>query len=126
MLKITHKVCSKCKKEQTIDQFFPDERYKDGYMGLCKACRRLNTKRYKEKHPEYKERIKELNRKRKSENNLLNNVDNIIGGWNIYIPNYIKKEEYKFNALSTRGEIFKTNNFTAFKEWLTQLYGKNT
>ena len=122
MAEITHKTCSKCKKEQTIDQFCADVRYRDGYMGVCRTCRRENTKRYIQEHPEYRlKRLKDIKRWHK-EQKVLKNFDNILGGWKINIPNYVKNGEFKFNAISTKGESFRTNTFTDFIEWLHNTY----
>ena len=122
MAELTHKTCSKCKREQTIDQFWADIRYKDGYMGVCKSCRRENTKRYMEKHPEH--RLKRLNASKNwhKEQKVIKNADNILGGWTIYIPNYVKNREFKFNAISTNGESFKTNTYTDFVDWIHKIF----
>ena len=122
MTGITHKICSKCKKDQNIDQFHADIRYKDGYMGVCRTCRRENTRRYIQLHPEYRIRMKHFQEEHRKSKQILNDADKIIGGYKVYISNYVKSGEYKFNIVPTKGELFKTNDFSSFIRYLKNLF----
>lgn len=124
MNEITTKICNKCKIEQPVDQFFKDERYKDGYMGTCRTCGRERARKYREEHPEYRLKRNQKTIQWQQKQKLLQQADSILGGWHITIPNYVKKGEYKFNSVSTRGEIFRTNTYTEFLDWVQQLCNK--
>jgi len=52
------KICTKCKKEKSLDKFNRDTRYsKDGRQARCKICEnvyeRKRRKEFKKSHPEY-------------------------------------------------------------------------
>ena len=126
MSEITYKICSKCKKEQPINQFHPDIRYRDGYMSTCKSCKRENAKQYLKEHPEYRLKKKLKHKMWYDKQKTLRDSDNILGGWKITVPNYVKRGEYKFNAVSTNGEVFRTNTFTDFLDWFQNQYGAKT
>ena len=51
------KVCSTCREEKKLDDFYADPRYLDGYMGQCKQCKRGYGSRHE---PIRKKRIKAL------------------------------------------------------------------
>lgn len=79
------KQCCYCKKEQKLDQFFKDIRYKDGYNSGCKSCRRLQVKKYKStEHGKKKtrERMREYRSTLK---------------WKNYYKEYTKKRRDKLN-----------------------------
>ena len=46
------KKCSKCNEYKSIELFHKDKNSKDGYKTWCKDCRKLETKKYREKHKE--------------------------------------------------------------------------
>jgi hypothetical protein len=46
------KICSKCKEEKLYIYFGKDKRRKDGYRLHCNDCRKLESKIYRDKHPE--------------------------------------------------------------------------
>lgn len=50
------KICSKCKQEKTIEEFYKNKSKKDGCCSICKIC----TKQYRrEYHQEHKEQRKQ-------------------------------------------------------------------
>jgi hypothetical protein len=55
------KICSKCKIEKPIDEFYRAERNSDGKMSQCKTCNYKYVKEYR-KRPENVDRIREQNR----------------------------------------------------------------
>ena len=44
------KVCSKCKRELTIEMFFEDKNNPDGLYYYCNKCHNLLTKEYRDKN----------------------------------------------------------------------------
>lgn len=44
------KICSVCKKELPIDDFYKHKYSKDGYRSECKSCSKLNNKNYYDSH----------------------------------------------------------------------------
>lgn len=40
------KVCSDCKNEKLLDEFYKNIRYKDGYRNHCKPCHSIRWKNY--------------------------------------------------------------------------------
>ncbi len=49
---MTYKVCSKCKVEKTLDEFYKDLRNKDGKSSNCKECHAVNAANWKANNPE--------------------------------------------------------------------------
>jgi DNA-directed RNA polymerase subunit RPC12/RpoP len=47
MINNTHKKCSTCQKEKSIDAFGKRSKAKDGLRGQCKACEHQSFKRYR-------------------------------------------------------------------------------
>lgn len=43
-------VCSRCKVEKTVSEFYREPRRRSGYFGQCKPCCRQRTKFYKRLH----------------------------------------------------------------------------
>jgi 5-methylcytosine-specific restriction endonuclease McrA len=46
------KICSSCGADKLIDEFYKDNRYKDGVRGVCKSCLNDYSTTYKENNPE--------------------------------------------------------------------------
>jgi len=45
------KLCSKCKKNKTLSEFYKDKQKKDGYCSICKKCQYLYYKKtYKKRY----------------------------------------------------------------------------
>lgn len=49
----TTKVCKKCEKEKSLDEFSKCKAYKDGKQPYCKACNKKHNDKYNEKNREY-------------------------------------------------------------------------
>ena len=50
------KVCSKCKSEKPLSEFYPQEGHKDGVMSMCKECfNKLCTDRWIKRKKQYVE-----------------------------------------------------------------------
>ena len=45
------KLCNKCGKQKAIHSFAKDERYRDGYMSMCKKCRKEYVKNWAANQP---------------------------------------------------------------------------
>jgi len=55
---VAYKTCSKCKLEQTLDNFGKLSKSKDGFRTCCKTCRKLETSTDKQKVMAYNRRKK--------------------------------------------------------------------
>ena len=44
------KICSCCKEELTLDRFDKNKNSKDGLRTMCKKCRKVQNKKYREEH----------------------------------------------------------------------------
>ena len=44
--KSIQKICTRCRTQQPIDQFYPDKRYSGGVISWCKSCMRWNHSRW--------------------------------------------------------------------------------
>jgi hypothetical protein len=83
------KVCSKCKVEKPLDDFYTDKTHKDGYSSRCKKCRCEWVKQKRQSDPDYVQRINKRSKKWRESNpeRHLNNTRE----W------YQKNPEYKKN-----------------------------
>lgn len=116
-----NKVCKDCGESKPVEDFFPDNRYRDGYMNYCRACRNKRAKQYRKNNPDYNKKRRLLYAKKHKEQVLLNNLDSILGGYKIYILKHIKNGECRFNIVPTKGEIFRTNTFTDLIDYLYKI-----
>ena len=120
------KICSKCKEEKKVCEFYKDKQKKCGLSSDCKICRKKHIKNYKEKN---QNKIKEYKRKE-----YLNNIEkyrNRNKNWKNknreYMLNYLKiyydknkeqllekqkkyYEENKINILEKNKEYVKKNH----------------
>jgi hypothetical protein len=46
------KICYKCKKELSLDNFYKNKSTKDGYKACCKECSRILLKEYRKNNPD--------------------------------------------------------------------------
>lgn len=53
------KICNKCKEEKSLECFAVDKRNKYGFTGVCKSCKVIRDKQYREDNPE---KIKQYNK----------------------------------------------------------------
>ena len=56
------KICTKCKKEKSISEFYKDKRNLDGYKGNCKVCDNKISLKWKQNN---RKRNREIARKSK-------------------------------------------------------------
>lgn len=49
------RICSKCKKEKSLSEFYKDKSSKDGYCCWCKKCKDKSTKKFRKKNPEWQQ-----------------------------------------------------------------------
>ena len=54
------KICSRCKIEKSVSEFYKDKSIKDGLNNKCKMCASEKNKRWRKANPEKK---RELNKK---------------------------------------------------------------
>ena len=58
------KLCTKCKKEKSTDNFHRDKNRNDGYFPWCKVCVSIGTKKYRENNKEKVTEAKKQHRKK--------------------------------------------------------------
>jgi len=68
-MSIETKICSVCKEEKTIDEYYKRKDAKDGLRNTCKKCRKMCNKLY---YSDNKERVKQLHKQYYN-----NNIDTI-------------------------------------------------
>jgi len=69
---MTTKICSSCKKEKDVSEFYKDISKVNGYSSWCKECILISRKQYYENNKEQaKERNREYDRKRYALKNYL-------------------------------------------------------
>lgn len=56
----SHKVCSQCKEEKHLDEFYNHITNKDGKSGRCKQCTITTFKRYYQNRKLFKAKHKEI------------------------------------------------------------------
>jgi hypothetical protein len=96
------KICSKCLIEKELDCFYKNKNTDDGYVGVCKECKKITYKKYYEKNIE---KIKNYRDGRKEETKK-------------YLKNYYQKNIQ--NIKETREK-----NKDKLKEKRDQFYQKN-
>lgn len=108
------KICTKCKRELPLSQFWEDIAYKDGHKTWCREMHREHRLRQKEySRCSYEEYLAEKEALRKAEE--------ILGGWKMYYLKHPKKGESMYNAIATTGDVFKTNDKKEFLRFVAEL-----
>lgn len=97
------KKCRKCGEYLHKSRFSKDPQNKDGLKNRCKKCDAKYWKEYKG----YFNSDVEIN-----EN---------VGGYKIYILNYAKKSEFKYNIVSTNGNVWNFASKNLFLDKLKEL-----
>lgn len=126
------KRCTKCGRELPLSEFSRMKRGKNGLRTWCNECNRATARAWhkanKEKHLKYlreyrakrKEKMKTL-AEREREARRKDFAKDVLGGYKIYILNYPTNKERKYNAVSTAGDVFKTNNKAEFLQFVQRL-----
>ena len=94
------KKCNTCGRELPKSQFNKAPRNRDGLKCRCKKC---DSKYWKE-YTGYFESDAQLNES--------------VGGYKCYILNYAKKSEFKYNIVSTNGQVINTNDKNEFVDYI--------
>lgn len=126
------KICTKCKRELPLSEFSRMKNGKNGLRPWCNECNRAAARAWAQANPE---RFKETRRKnyikrkekmktlaaREREERRKAFVKDVLGGYTIYILNYPANKERKYNAVSTAGDVFKTNDKKEFLRFVAEL-----
>lgn len=117
-------ICRSCGRDLPLTDFTANRSRKNGYETRCHQCtaeyyRQYNQKnraKIKQQKIDYETRIRE-------EEAFFNNqkFNSSLGGHKIYVLNHVKDGEFKYNIVSTLGEVFKTNDKIKFINYLTEL-----
>jgi len=96
------KICSKCGDTQDLCFFQKDKSKKDGYRPDCKSCRKqysdLNYFRFKERHSNYKKKVRKTNPEKFAEREKIyriNNPDKVKLRRKTYYENN-KEKQFKY------------------------------
>lgn len=124
------KVCSKCKEEKKVCEFFKDGQKKDGLHSSCKVCVNNRVKIYKEQNPEKdkeskqkhylknKEKYSNLRQKWKKENpEYISNYSKLY---------YIKNRELLIERSRNYYETNKDNILEKSKEYVKNNFDKTS
>jgi hypothetical protein len=63
---IDEKICSKCGDKKPLSDFVKNSKSKGGYARICKECRYIQIKLWKEKIPEYDKEYRKNNRENRN------------------------------------------------------------
>lgn len=125
------KVCSKCNRELPLSMFTKEKHGKYGLKSICKDCATILVKKWYEKNLEHarsyqrkyraekKARLNTL-AKRDKEKRCKSFKTDVLGGYKIYILNYPRKKEKKYNVVSTAGDVFKTDKKEEFLQFIVE------
>lgn len=101
------KKCGNCGEFKPLSEFYVRKTGK--LTWACKKCsNELATKWQK-------------NNSEKDKQLSIENENNIIGGYKIYILNHVKKGEFKYNVISTIGTTFKSNDVNEFHKKIKEV-----
>ena len=126
------KRCTKCGRELPLSEFSRLKTGKNGLRPTCNECNRAIVKSWyavhREERKEYtrrynaakKERLKTL-AAREREQRQKEFKKNVLAGWKMYVLNYASQRERKFNAVSTAGDVFRTNDKREFLAYLEKV-----
>jgi len=142
------KQCSRCGEFKPLSEFYSCEANKDGLNNICKHC--VSNRVFEEVSPfrkctkcgkikpmsefpyhtshrcnDCKTKVKDKDVFAKDEGeNVKQEVSAsevwALGGINVYIPNYCKRGEYKYNVVPTEGEAFLTNDKQEFLSYMAE------
>lgn len=107
------KKCGKCHRILPLSDFWfrKEDVY---YQSYCKKCNTISSKKYSKK-TSYRKKKKDVNEEKSNF---------ILGGYKIYILNYCYNNEFRYNIVSTKGDVFKTCSPSEFLEKIKEvLYG---
>ena len=110
------KKCSKCGRELSIDDFYKDNRAKDGLQSWCRGCRNKYNQTYKQTNSQYKQHQMQYQ----------NQYRNQFKGYYLYIIKdknnkivYVGQTSNYYNRLTTHlsGGSNATKELFANNEW---------
>lgn len=113
------RTCKQCGRTLSLEMFpyTSDKIYKNKYRShTCRRCKSIYNKNYR----------KQYNKEwRQTKQEVIHNLfEANCGGWKIYILKHYKQGEFKFNILSTTGELYQTNDFDEFLSFLSSMRRK--
>lgn len=126
------KRCTKCGRELPLSEFSRMKNGKNGLRPWCNECNRAAARAWAQANPErFKENLRKNYIRRKEEAKTLAARErkarrkafakDVLGGYTIYILNYPTNKERKYNAVSTAGDVFKTNSKAEFLQFVQGL-----
>lgn len=104
------KKCRICGKYLPESKFYKATANKDGLRCECKRC-----------NYEYFKLHKAHEVHEKSQCYVQDDSEQTCGGYKIYILNYAKKGEFKYNIVSTEGSVYNYNDVNEFYEKMKEV-----
>lgn len=99
------KFCTGCRRELPVSEFYRNRCMKNGLNYYCKTCHRDYSRGFGWGYSAQQEQ----------------RVEEVLGGYKIYILKYVKPGEFKFNVLNTNGKVFKTNKKEDFLAFISEI-----
>lgn len=100
------KVCSRCKKELTLEHFYKFKNSKDGLKSECKDCQKEDYNKNINKRREYEKQYREEHKQQYKEHRE-KNKEKHKRYMNIYYEN--NREKFQQYAQDNKGKIYKRN-----------------
>lgn len=104
---IETKRCTKCGRELPLSEFYWKYKARGKYQSECKKC--------------HLGMIIETERRKAELSRALKKAEETLGGWKMFYIKHPKQGEYSFNAVSTVGDVFKTNSKAEFLQFVQGL-----
>ena len=100
------KVCSKCKIEKVVAEFYRDKSKKDGVHGRCKECEAEYMQKYRQENTE-----KETERKRKWQQENAEKVAESVRKWRQENPEKVTKYNCKYTQENREKESERARKY---------------
>ena len=100
------KVCSKCKVEKNVCEFYRDKQKNDGLTSNCKICKNKSVQFYKQENPEKVKLSKQKEYKKNFEKYRKNKQK-----WNMVNPDYMVDYQKKYYNKNKEELLNKNKNY---------------
>jgi NAD-dependent SIR2 family protein deacetylase len=128
------KVCTKCKTEKPYDKYRVDKHYKDGYVSICKDCKKNIDKNYSKRnsnkeyiktyliewrknHPNYYNEKNKIYQKQRKQKDIVYKISSNI-------RTRISQSISGYSKSKTTLQILGINNFNEFKTYIESLFSE--
>jgi hypothetical protein len=113
------KICSRCKKEKSLNEFYKDKAHKDGLNNWCIDCWKLKGKKYRQNNVDKLRQIYQLHKEEKSEYNRMYRLKHrdklIIDSKNYFKTHKNERKIYKQKNKEQINTYFRNRRNTILK-----------